>query len=303
MTVNHRKSRFASLLSVALVVGLSSAANAGVIPWVYDAVFGPVRYPAYGYGYGYSYPEYGYGYRYSPYAVSYAPTYCDSQRGYSSCGPSGVSNCGYWNSVSCTPGYEPRESVCVTPSGCCPTEWSSKPSTSSNSGTTNKPTWSTTKKPGPESLLEPKETFAPAPQPRPATDDGLKSGGRSRGTRTEEKKPGTTELFKPAQRETESVIPNRNKAPGGQVDDLFDKPNGLFEKPLEESREGKDEVTVPQRRVNLDGKIAWRVEPQRTRLPFHAKASNASVARRMPRVEIHWTPVPALSDGLKLVKK
>ncbi len=301
MTVNHRKSRFASLLSVALVVGLSSAANAGVIPWVYDAVFGPVRYPAYGCSYGY--PEYGYGNSYSPYAVSYAPTYCGWPEGYSSCGSCGISNCGYWNSVSCTPCYGPRESVCATPSGCCPIECSSHPSTSSNSGTINKPTWSTTKKPGLESLPKPKETFAPQTHPRPATDDGLKSGGRSRGSRTEEKKPETNEVFKPAQGESESVIPRRNKAPDGKLDDLFDKPEDLFEKPLEKSTGGKDEVTILQRRINFDGKIAWRVKPLWTRSPFYAKASNARVARRMPRVESDWTSVPALSGGLKLVKK
>ena len=128
----------------------------------------------------------------------------------------------------------------------------------------------------------------------------MKSGGRSRGTRTDEKKPETNEVFKPAQEGSESVIPSRNKAPDGKIEDLFDRPDDLFERPLEEPTELKDEVTVPQRRVNLDGKIAWRVEPQRTRLPFHAKASNASVARRMPRVETNLAP---LSGGLKLVKK
>ena len=42
-----------------------------MIPWVYDAVFGPVRYPVSGYGY-------------SGYSAAYAPTYYAPRSGYAS---------------------------------------------------------------------------------------------------------------------------------------------------------------------------------------------------------------------------
>ena len=57
MQVNHSLRRIASLSAFVLAISITSASQAGVIPWVYDAIFGPVHYRSYGY---------------SPYAVSYA---------------------------------------------------------------------------------------------------------------------------------------------------------------------------------------------------------------------------------------
>jgi hypothetical protein len=54
-----------SMFAFAMVTCLLSSTQAGIIPWVYDTIFGPVRYPAYGPGYGYaaSYgPQMGSGY-------------------------------------------------------------------------------------------------------------------------------------------------------------------------------------------------------------------------------------------------
>ncbi len=93
-----------SMVAVAMVTCLLSSTQAGVIPWVYDVIFGPVRYPAYGpgYGYGVSYAPQG-NYGYSPY--SYAPT--------SQCSPC-ASNVGYAQPASpCASGR------CST--GNCPT--------------------------------------------------------------------------------------------------------------------------------------------------------------------------------------
>lgn len=87
------------VLALALVPGQFSTADAGVIPWLYDAVFGPVGH--YGYG-GYGYGGYGTAYRY-PYAgprVSYAvPTWS----GQSNCGPAGCATTSY--SVAYRPTY------------------------------------------------------------------------------------------------------------------------------------------------------------------------------------------------------
>jgi hypothetical protein len=79
------------VLALALVPGQFSTADAGVIPWLYDAVFGPVGHSGYG---GSGYGGYGTAYRY-PYAaprISYAvPTY--SRR--SSCSPAGCATTSY----------------------------------------------------------------------------------------------------------------------------------------------------------------------------------------------------------------
>jgi len=87
------------VLALALVPGQFSTADAGVIPWLYDAVFGPVGH--YGYG-GSGYGGYGTAYRY-PYAsprISYAvPTWS----GQSNCGPAGCATTSY--SVGYRPTY------------------------------------------------------------------------------------------------------------------------------------------------------------------------------------------------------
>lgn len=84
------------LLLLGSVAGISTAnpapSQAGVIPWVYDAIFGPVGSLRYGAGYG---PSYGYtaGYPayssyssfYAPVTTAYAPTIA-SAGGCASCG-------------------------------------------------------------------------------------------------------------------------------------------------------------------------------------------------------------------------
>ena len=87
------------VLALALVPGQFSTADAGVIPWLYDAVFGPVGH--YGYG-GYGYGGYCTAYRY-PYAaprISYAvPTWSGTTK----CGPAGCATTSY--SVGYRPTY------------------------------------------------------------------------------------------------------------------------------------------------------------------------------------------------------
>ena len=93
------------VLALALVPGQFSTADAGVIPWLYDAVFGPVGH--YGYG-GNGYGGYGYAYR-SPYAgpqVSYAMPVAPTYRVPSSCGPTGCGPAGCATS-SYSVGYRP----------------------------------------------------------------------------------------------------------------------------------------------------------------------------------------------------
>jgi hypothetical protein len=99
------------VLALALVPGQFATADAGVIPWLYDAVFGPVgHYGSGGYGYG------GYAYR-SPYSgprVSYMMPAAPAYYGRSNCGPAGCATSSY------SVGYRPvfnAPSYCST-GGC-----------------------------------------------------------------------------------------------------------------------------------------------------------------------------------------
>lgn len=122
------------VLALALVPAQFSAANAGVIPWLYDAVFGPVGHYGYGgYGYGgYGYGSYGSAYRYSyagpqiSYAMPAAPVYY----GQSNCGPAGCSTPSY------SVGYRPilaHPTYCST--GGCSTVLSAYRYSAGNCGT------------------------------------------------------------------------------------------------------------------------------------------------------------------------
>ena len=98
------------VLALALVPGQFSTADAGVIPWLYDAVFGPVGH--YGYG-GSGYGGYGTAYRY-PYAaprISYAVPTCSGQ---SNCGPTG---CGRAGCATTSYSVDYRPTYCST-GGC-----------------------------------------------------------------------------------------------------------------------------------------------------------------------------------------
>ncbi len=324
MTVKQRTWRFASLLALMLAAGLTSAAQAGVIPWTYNAIFGPVRYPASNYQASYRYrtPRYvasyapaysyapaSYGYASSGYApvssgcsscsssyyapASYAPSYgYDYGAGCGSCGPVATApSCG-----SCDNSCGSSSGNCL--SGGCPMTPATSNPAESNSGTNGfRPT-----KKEPESVRRttPKDatkTYA-SPEKNNGTDDGLGSGGRSRGLRTDDEKGNSTEAFKPAPAEDESVIPKAKKAPA------VDRLKNDFETPIESNQEGNGEAKLrwPQYKLNLDHKIAWRIEAPRTRVPFHAKAVTVRVARHVPGLDSDWTPVVAKTKSQQLVK-
>lgn len=328
MRMNLGLRRIASLSAFLVAMGVASASQAGVIPWVYDAIFGPVRYPAHGYGY-------------SPYAVSYsrpvyvnsAPMYAPSSYGCSSgCSPCSTSyyapvsyGCGSCGPVvaasSCSPcGGTSYASAGGCLSGCSPT---AAPAPEKAPTTNGKSAW---KKPG-----EP--TKDPAPTPRTFQDpdrgatpagatstDGLGTGTRSRGTRVKEGTGNEVETNRPATTNDEPTILKPKKAPSKTTDDLFDdvqpektpaKPKDNFEPPIEnktpanDGTNGNTESTIrlPQPKLNLDAKIAWRVAPPLERVPFHAKLAKASVTRRPLSTDSDWTPVFAKPTGTQLVRK
>ena len=312
MTVNLGLRRIACLSAFLVTMGIASASQAGIIPWAYDVVFGPVRYPAYGYGY-------------SPYAVSYSrPIYVRStpaSYGYSS----GCSSCStsYYAPVSYAPasygcGCQP---VAVAPS-CGPcggasyassggslSECAPSPTPATAPGTNGKSVW---KKPG-----EPTTDPAPTPRTFQETDrsgatpagatsvDGLGTGTRSRGTRANEEVGNDEPTILKKKAPTKPAIDEFDSQPeSAPTKPKFEEPleNGT---PAKEATEGNKETLIRRRlpTLNLDAKIAWQAEPQRTRVPFHAKLAKASVTRRVPSLNSEWTPVVAKSTATQLVSK
>ena len=118
------------VLALALVPAQFSTVDAGVIPWLYDAVFGPVHH-GYG-GYGYGYGSYGTAYRYS-YAgpqVSYVMPAAPVYYGQTNCGPAGCATPSY------SVGYRPmfaHPTYCST--GGCSTVLSAYRYSTGNCGT------------------------------------------------------------------------------------------------------------------------------------------------------------------------
>ncbi len=312
MKMNQTARRILSLSAFALAIGVTSATQAGIIPWVYDSIFGPVRYSNYGY---------------APYSVSYAPRggCCGPSYAYSEprrsneCSPCSTS---YYAPVYYAPAsgcgqvtMAPSCGSCQSPistsgnclSGCGPTASApvAAPAKSgfvpSKSNATNKSPDTSTK------VLAPTKTFEEPEVKTPGTSDGLGGGGRARGVRQDseiDEASGTTnEAFKPATPgEIESTVPAKtNKAKTPPADSI-----DVFEKPIEFNKDDSSEATIqrrPRPALDLDSKIAWRAEPQRTRIPFHAKVVKVQVARRIPTVDTNWTPVASKPIGTQLVRK
>lgn len=332
MTVKHRTWRLASLIAVSLVVGSASLSQAGIIPWVYDAVFGPVRSPAWGYSsYGYSG---GYGYSgYTPHTASYAPySYGYASYGYPSYN-SGCSTCSTnygwspaWGCNSCSSGCSMGScgSGCGVPASAASCNSCGVSSTYSSLGSSNyspEPCLNggcdgyanpkaTTKTPAPaqsnksgtnwSKSTEPSKTTTPKTPNRTFqqpvdrdSSDGLNDGSRSRSD-DNGLNDNPTKAFRPSQGDSETILPSRPKP--APFDDLDNTPKS-------ENNNGSAKRRLPLPRLNLDAKIAWRTEPIRTRVPFHAKPTNVTVARRALRIDTDWTPVAQRLAETQLVKK
>lgn len=314
MKVNHWLSRGAKLSAFLLAIGIASASHAGVIPWVYDAIFGPVRYPAYGYGYGCG-----------PCGVSYArPVVIRSSRG---CGPCGQS---YAMASGCSPYSVPYNvsvnyagsSLACGPCGAVVTAGSNGcgtgcgviqagGTTESNSSASGGATWNSTRKnaePGPDKPPEPRtfeEPTNPPKAPNPKIEDGFETEIRSR--KSAEPASGIENNSTAPNSDTnpdKSSIQNPKKAPTTDIDKLFELPIEN-NKPADSANPGNDSATIikPRARVNLDSKIAWEALPHFSRTPAFARIAKASVARHVPGQNDGWTPVPSRSFGPQLARK
>lgn len=315
--------RIASLSAFLLAVGVTSASQAGIIPWVYDSIFGPVRYPSYGYGYSPYAASYG-----GPVVVRSSPRYAPASYGYyapssgcSSCSSSYYApvsysmpsyGCGGCGPIATAPSCGPCGAVTCAPSNGCLSGCSVAPAGTDSKSTTpsnGKSAWNSSKKvPEPSPDKAPEPTFEdPNRGAVPAggtTDDGLGAGSRIRSKPIVEEGDGdAVEVKRPAGNNPEPTILNRKKAPAKTTDDLFEQP---FEndKPTDGAKEKSGEAKLhrPLPKVNLDDKIAWRIAPQHTRVMLHAKLAKASVTRRVPTVDSDWTPVVARVIGTQVVK-
>ena len=272
MTMNLGLRRIASLSAFLVAVGVASASQAGVIPWVYDSIFGPVRYPAYGSNYSsypvsYSRPVYvSYSRRYVP--VSYAPS-----SGCSSCSTGYVAPVSYYSPVtysapsygcggcgqvvaasSCGPCGGASYASATSPGGClsggCSPATTSEPA--SQPITNGKSAWNSTKKPS-------EVTKDPAPTPRtfqetdrggasPAgatSTDGFGSGIRRQGSKPDQTLLNDVDENRPATNVEEPTISKPKKAPVKEPDDLFDTqpeatPAKPIKKPFEQPIENND---------------------------------------------------------------
>lgn len=312
MTVNLGLRRIACLSAFLLTMGIASASQAGIIPWAYDLVFGPVRYPAYGYGY-------------SPYPVSYSrPIYIRSapvsyrhSSGCSSCSTSYYAPVNYvtenyghgCQSVALSASCGPCGGTSLASSSGCLSGCSPSPAPATAPATNGKSAW---KKPG-----EPTTDSAPTPRTSQETDrggatpagatsvDGLGTGTRSRGTRAADEAGNDEPTILKKKAPTKSAIDEFDSQPeAAPAKPKFEQPleNG---KPAKDGTEGNEETLIRRRTptLNLDAKIAWQAEPQRTRVPFHAKFAKASVTRRVPSLDSEWTPVVAKAASTQLVSK
>jgi hypothetical protein len=318
MQVNHSLRRIASLSAFVLAISITSASHAGVIPWVYDAIFGPVHHRSY---------------CCSPYSVSYArPVVIRSyapapncSTGCSSWSPSYSapvvyaaprSGCGGCGPIVLAPSSSPcgNATYTSTTQGCLKGSSASPAAETKPAAPVGKPAWKAPDSKTPEAN-QGGSTTTVTPSAATVTDDGLGTSPRSRGKANVGADVPVDES-RPIIGEEEQTILKRNKTPAKIADPDFESPlentkPKEIKKPNELELEFDGDKKAPGEAINLrplptlnlDAKIAWRTEPQRERVPFHAKLAKASVTRRVPGASSDWTPVVAKVTGTQVAKK
>lgn len=280
------KARFLPTLAVALGVwtGLAATTEAGLIPWVYDAVFGPVGSQRAYYG-GYAPMTYGAAFRgYGP--LGYSDPCC------SPCGPAGCSPCAT-GACGIQSFYGPSYGQCCDPcsacgiggcgiggcgpGGCgipgcgpagCPSGQCGLPGDAfTDGGLTPAPE-------GPPPVSQPPRTYrdevppyrdeAPSSRPAPGLDD---EGFRPRSNEgfpmdTGVRRPGpATDEFEPPA----SSIPPRSREPAPMRPTIGDD---------------EDNAGIRGPSLNLDGKVTWRPASTRQRLSLRPNYESVSVTRK-----------------------
>jgi hypothetical protein len=265
--------RFSAILgAVCLSAGIAAPAEAGIIPWTYNAIFGPVGSNA-GYGYTAGYrgaccggggvmgnSYLGPGYAFDPYgpAIGMGGGGCSSC-GTGGCGPGGCGvNAFYGPGGCCSPcgfggcglggcGLGGCSTGGCGAGGCangqCDTGAASQgfqPSPESPNGPPPRP-----------------QTFANPPNPpNPA-------GGN----------------YGPAPSAPASAIPGKAKEPAPA-------------EPMPEANNDNTDSGFPGPAFGLDGKVTWRPAVQRERMELRPRYTSAKVARRTVYPKSNWVELP-----------
>lgn len=269
--------------TLALAAGATNTSQAGIIPWMYNAIFGPVGSMGYGAYYAPAPVPVGVGYApvwggggcgtctagYAPYSVAYAPfdVGCCSPCG-SACSPcdSGSSPCG--------PGG--------CPGGDCGVNLGAPPMNPIPYGDPPPP------QPGPPSTYGPNPG---GPNPGGPNPDNPTTGNPNYdqdGFRSRSSNPPPPANNAPMGSPQETMRPEttilpRNPAPVPDInDDTTTSPSTL---------------RFPT--LNLDSKITWRPTAERTRLTIHAHFTKPTVTRVPTKPNADWAAVPATTKVAK----
>ncbi len=270
-SMNLRLGRIAltTFCFVGLIAGLASTTQAGIIPWAWNALFGPPGgyYGSY-YGPAPVYTSGYYGYGTTSYYGGYSSGYgsCCSPCG-SSCSPCGscCSPCG----SSC---YSCAGSSCATCSG----------GTCASGVCSNTYVAPSTGQPAPDSGIQsgPPPTFD---NDSGAVDEGFRP--RNEGTNDSSTPDNfSTEAFRPDG--TEITVPQRTPAP---TEDAVDAVEGAQEA-------GTGQLPI----LRFDSKVTWRVVPKRERLSLRANFVAPVLVRSRVDVNSDWVSMPT---GTAIVKK
>ncbi|HID20799.1 MAG TPA: hypothetical protein EYP14_00145 [Planctomycetaceae bacterium] len=328
------------LLGIVMLWTTAGAAEAGLIPWLYNAIFGPVRTPPY---YGAAY----YGAYYAPPALTAVPAPWGPVGG--PLPPTVSMGCAPCPVPACPPQVTfapPTLGLCapICPAPCdggcptgveCPTGDCAirpQPAPAQSSGAVQSEV--------PKTFAE-ESNPAPAPRQEPI-DEGFRrreSGGQGAGGAVQ------TEAFKP----TDTVIPEKQPAPtknpgetrgwgppqwqasqdaeAPHAEPTAPEPKRAAEqsdvemkippaqkgrnKPIGEqpapsksekpsTNENSDAGRLPVPTLKFDEKVTWHVVPTRRRLPLRARFTAPAVVRNRIDRNAGWTTLPA---GANLVQK
>lgn len=256
--------------SMLAVVAAPSTSEAGIIPWVYNAIFGPSSGPQYRgayYGGYYAAPNYTYPTMYAPMA---APA------SYSACSPSWSRQVTYYVPYSPCAVSACRVAACPTSSGKQPTVADDPPSTFVEDPDGKKTGDGTDDVAAPEKkepFLEPtqlgKEQEVKKVPNTPTTNE---SDGKSA-------KSNTNVTDKPKPAPTNATIEEDD----AKEDEKKDA------KPATKKENGSSTQTLPP--LDLERKVTWRVVPKRTRLAIRANVGANVVARQKVKLNVDWVAV------------
>lgn len=274
-------------IAAAVIASAVSTSQAGVIPWVYDAIFGPNYYPYQG-----------------PYSAGYMP---------SPCGPSGCR-------TSCNPCSSPCSSGKCTPrvSYCNPCEVSSSTGTKCDSPTTS---WSSNESPTPaRTHIENRVRTTPSTEYDPMGDSSIYRPKQDRTMELKRVPPQNTESntepltpVSPARRPAQTFVPSNPNANSNSNDGIQPPVDRTPVDRTPIDRTPIDRTNTPDRtndapRLESDkpgfdsgmaAKATWSTGPLvQSRLVRKSSFTDAAIARRSAEI-----PAPTTTTSSSAIVK